>query len=136
MFTRRRVLAGATALGGGALLPGIAQAKGSVTAAIYPGTWEDAYRAIVTPALKKTYDVDLELQPLFAVDEVATSIGSVTGAGSQPGPMSAPTTASSRMPSTVEASTPYPRRTLLGSPVSGSTGRLTRSRAPTPRTVG
>ncbi|SJZ37449.1 putative spermidine/putrescine transport system substrate-binding protein [Enhydrobacter aerosaccus] len=71
MFTRRRVLAGATALGGAALLPTIAAAKGGLTAAIYPGTWEDAYRAIVIPALKKTYDVDLELQPLFAVDEVA-----------------------------------------------------------------
>ena len=71
MFTRRKVLAGATALGGTALLPAIAHAKGSIAAATYPGTWEDAYRSIVAPALKKKYDVELELQPLFAVDQVA-----------------------------------------------------------------
>ncbi len=71
MFTRRNLLAGATALGGAALLPGLAHAKGSIAAATYPGTWEDAYRAIVAPALKKKYDIELELQPLFAVDQVA-----------------------------------------------------------------
>ena len=71
MFSRRSLLAGATALGGASLLPAIARAKGGVVAATYPGTWEDAYRAIVTPALKKKDDIDLELQPLFAVDQVA-----------------------------------------------------------------
>lgn len=71
MFSRRRLLAGATALGGAAFLPSIAHAKGSVAAAIYPGTWEEAFRAIVAPALKKKDSVDLELQPLFAVDQVA-----------------------------------------------------------------
>jgi putative spermidine/putrescine transport system substrate-binding protein len=71
MFTRRSLLAGATALGSVSLLPAIAHAKGSVVAATYPGTWEEAYRAIVAPALKKKDDIDLELQPLFAVDQVA-----------------------------------------------------------------
>jgi putative spermidine/putrescine transport system substrate-binding protein len=71
MFSRRSLLAGATALGGASLLPTLAHAKGSVTAAIYPGTWEEAYRSIVVPALKKDSDVELELQPLFAVDQVA-----------------------------------------------------------------
>lgn len=71
MFSRRSLLAGATALGGTSLLPAIAYAKGSVASAIYPGTWEDAYRAIVAPALKKKDAVDLELQPLFAVDQIA-----------------------------------------------------------------
>lgn len=71
MIRRRSLLAGATALGGASLLPAIAWAKGSVTAATYPGTWEDAYRGIVTPALKKAFDIDLELAPLFAVDQVA-----------------------------------------------------------------
>jgi putative spermidine/putrescine transport system substrate-binding protein len=68
---RRSLLAGASALGGAAMLPSIAHAKGSVTAATYPGAWEDAYRAIVAPMLKKTADIDLELAPLFAVDQVA-----------------------------------------------------------------
>ena len=71
MFSRRSLLAGATALGGGALLPSLAYAKGSVAAATYPGVWEEAYRAIVAPALKKKDDIDLELQALFAVDQVA-----------------------------------------------------------------
>ena len=39
MFTRRTLLAGAGALGGASLLPGLAHAKGSVTATTYPGTW-------------------------------------------------------------------------------------------------
>ena len=69
--TRRHVLAGAAAIGGLGLLPGTAQAKGSVTAATYPGTWEDAYRSLVAPALKKAHDIDLEMQPLFAVDQIA-----------------------------------------------------------------
>lgn len=71
MFNRRSLLAGATALGGASLLPSLAHAKGSVTAATYPGSWEDAYRSIVAPALKKAYNIDLELQPLFAVDQIA-----------------------------------------------------------------
>ena len=71
MISRRHLLAGATALGGASLLPSIAYAKGSVAAAIYPGTWEEAFRAIVAPALKKKDSIDLELQPLFAVDQVA-----------------------------------------------------------------
>lgn len=71
MFSRRSLLASATALGGVSLLPAIAHAKGSVASAIYPGTWEDAYRAIVAPALKNKDAIDLELQPLFAVDQIA-----------------------------------------------------------------
>ena len=68
---RRRVLVGAGALGAAVMLPSPASAKGSVTAAIYPGTWDEAYRSIVAPALKKAKDVDLALEPLFAVDQIA-----------------------------------------------------------------
>lgn len=71
MFSRRTLLAGATALGGTSLLPSIAHAKGSVAGAVYPGTWEEAYRTVVAPALKKKDNVELELQPLFAVDQIA-----------------------------------------------------------------
>ena len=70
MFNRRSLLAGATALGGASLLPGLAHAKGSVTATTYPGTWEDAYRTVVAPLLKKKEDIELELAPLFAMDQV------------------------------------------------------------------
>src|SRR6266581_2177124 len=70
MFNRRKLLAGATALGGATLLPNAAFAKGGLVATTYPGSWEDAYRAIVTPMLKKQADIDLELAPLFAMDQI------------------------------------------------------------------
>src|SRR5262249_56101993 len=57
-------------LGGGSLLADLGFAKGTLTATTYPGTWEDAYRAIVMPALKKKEDIDLELAPMFAMDQV------------------------------------------------------------------
>lgn len=71
MFSRRNLLAGGTALAGASLLPAVAHAKGSVTAAIYPGTWEEAFRKVIAPVLKKKYDIELEMQPLFAVDQIA-----------------------------------------------------------------
>jgi putative spermidine/putrescine transport system substrate-binding protein len=70
MFNRRKLLAGATVLGGASLLPHAAFAKGNLVATTYPGTWEEAYRAVVTPMLKKKDDIDLELAPLFAMDQV------------------------------------------------------------------
>jgi putative spermidine/putrescine transport system substrate-binding protein len=69
-FNRRSLLAGVTALGGASFLPSIAHAKGSVIATTYPGTWEDAYRTVVAPMLKKKDDIDLELAPLFAMDQI------------------------------------------------------------------
>lgn len=69
-FSRRNLLAGATALGGISFLPGLAHAKGSIVATTYPGTWEDAYRGVVAPMLKKKEDIDLELAPLFAMDQI------------------------------------------------------------------
>jgi putative spermidine/putrescine transport system substrate-binding protein len=68
---RRTLLVGAGALAAVSALPSPVLAKESVTAAIYPGTWDEAYRGIVAPALKKAKDVDLALEPLFAVDQIA-----------------------------------------------------------------
>lgn len=70
-ISRRDLLAGAGALGLAASLPLSARAAGSLTAAIYPGTWEEAYRGVVAPALKKSADVDIAFDSLFAVDQVA-----------------------------------------------------------------
>ena len=70
-LTRRQFLISAAATYGATMLGGPAHAKGSVTAAMYPGTWEEAFRAHVVPVLKKTHDVDLEMTPLFAVDQIA-----------------------------------------------------------------
>jgi putative spermidine/putrescine transport system substrate-binding protein len=47
-----------------------ALARGSVTAAIYPGAWDEAFRTHVAPALKRTHNVDLAMEPLFAVDQI------------------------------------------------------------------
>src|SRR6266403_768006 len=48
--TRRQFLAGAAATVAAIAGARPAQAKGSVTAAMYPGTWEEAFRAHVVPA--------------------------------------------------------------------------------------
>lgn len=69
--TRRTIMKAAAAVGGTTLLGQPAYAKGSVTAAIYPGNWDEQYRAIVAPALKKAHGIDLALEPLFAVDQIA-----------------------------------------------------------------
>src|SRR5262249_36727659 len=69
--TRRDFLAAAAVTLGALALSRPAHAKGAVTAAMYPGTWEEAFRAHVVPALKQAHDVDLEMTPLFAVDQIA-----------------------------------------------------------------
>ncbi|MBM3809779.1 MAG: extracellular solute-binding protein [Acidimicrobiia bacterium] len=70
-YTRRKFLAASAVVGSGSLVWRPAYAKGSVTAAMYPGTWEEAYRTHVAPALKKAHNVDLGMTPLFAVDQIA-----------------------------------------------------------------
>jgi len=70
-MNRRDLWTGAAALGLAGLLPLRAHAAGSVTAAIYPGSWEEAYRGVLAPALKKSADIDVAFDPLFAVDQVA-----------------------------------------------------------------
>src|SRR2546428_6013867 len=69
--SRREFLGGAGgtfgSLGTGRRAPG----RGPVPAAMYPGTWEEAFRAHVMPALKASHDIDLEMTPLFAVDQIA-----------------------------------------------------------------
>lgn len=67
-LTRRQLAAGTLSFG---LASSRARAAGSLTAAIYPGTWEEAYRGVVAPALKKAADVDVSFDSLFAVDQVA-----------------------------------------------------------------
>lgn len=71
MTTRRHFIAGAGAAGLVLAAPSIVRASGSMTAAIYPGTWDEAYRSIVAPLLKQRHNVDVAFDPLFAVDQVA-----------------------------------------------------------------
>jgi putative spermidine/putrescine transport system substrate-binding protein len=67
----RRPLLGGLAAAATIGLARPARAAGTVSAAIYPGAWEDAFRSLVAPALKARHDVTLEMQPLFAVDQIA-----------------------------------------------------------------
>lgn len=70
-ISRRTLLQGAAALGATAALPvSQAHAAGSLAAAIYPGTWDEAYRTVVAPLLKEKHGVDVAFDPLWAVDQV------------------------------------------------------------------
>ena len=69
-FSRRHLLQATAALGAAAAFPMPALAKGSMSAAMYPGTWDEAYRAVVAPLLKSVHGVDIAYDPLFAVDQV------------------------------------------------------------------
>lgn len=68
---RRAALLGATAALAAPRLARAQRRGGSVTSAIYPGAWEEAYREHVAPPLKRMHNIDLEMQPLFAVDQIA-----------------------------------------------------------------
>ncbi|WP_159993265.1 extracellular solute-binding protein [Roseomonas sp. 18066] len=71
-LSRRTVLGATLGLAGAALLPGRpARAAGSMTAAVYPGGWDEALRAVLSPALKQAHGVDVAYEPLFAVDQIA-----------------------------------------------------------------
>jgi len=70
-LSRRVLLAGGAVLATTMLLPRHALAAGRVVTPAYPGPWEEAYRAVVLPAVKKTADVDTVITPLLALDQVA-----------------------------------------------------------------
>lgn len=70
VLSRRALLTGAAALGAAGFLPRTAHAAGSLSAAIYPGTWDEAYRSIVAPLLKSKHGIDVAFDPLWAVDQV------------------------------------------------------------------
>ena len=73
VISRRALLCGGAVLATTAITipPRFAAAGGRVVAPAYPGPWEEAYRAVVLPALKKTMDVDTVLTPLLSLDQVA-----------------------------------------------------------------
>jgi putative spermidine/putrescine transport system substrate-binding protein len=70
-LTRRTLLAGGAVLATTTVLSRLASAAGRIVSPVYPGPWEEAYRAVVLPAVKKTQDVDTVLTPLLALDQVA-----------------------------------------------------------------
>jgi putative spermidine/putrescine transport system substrate-binding protein len=67
---RRRHLLGA-AMAGAALPFGGARAQGtSMTAAVYPGGWDEALREVLAPRLREQ-GITVAFEPLFAVDQIA-----------------------------------------------------------------
>lgn len=71
-LTRRHLMGAALGTLGAAGLPfRPARAAGSMTAAVYPGGWDEALRAVLAPALKQAHGVDVAFEPLFAVDQIA-----------------------------------------------------------------
>lgn len=67
---RRRHLMGA-ALAGAALPWGAARAQTAMTAAVYPGGWDEALRAVLAPRLREAHNINVAFEPLFAVDQIA-----------------------------------------------------------------
>lgn len=74
--SRRHVIAG---LGGLVALPGLsagpARAAGSIVAAAFPSSWEDAYRAIIAPLVKQR-GTELVVSPALAQDQLAKLLAS------------------------------------------------------------
>jgi len=67
---RRRMLLGAT-LAGAALPWEAARAQAAMTAAVYPGGWDEALRAVLAPRLREAHNINVAFEPLFAVDQIA-----------------------------------------------------------------
>jgi putative spermidine/putrescine transport system substrate-binding protein len=71
VISRREFVVGSTAAGLAALQTAPAHAAGPLTATIYPGPWEEAYREIVVPRLKRARNIDVTLYPLLSADQIA-----------------------------------------------------------------
>jgi putative spermidine/putrescine transport system substrate-binding protein len=61
-------------------LPGLSRAAGKIVATTYPGSFEEAYRAVLVPAFQKATGASATLAPLLGVDQVAK----ITAARSNP----------------------------------------------------
>lgn len=72
-LTRRHVVAGLVAAP--FVASRSARAAGSIVAAAFPGSWEDAYRATVAPVVKAA-GTDLVLAPALAQDQLARLLAS------------------------------------------------------------
>lgn len=70
-FSRRRFLGSAAAVGAIFASPRTALAAGKIVATTYPGSFEEAYRAVVLPAFEKQTKSSVVLTPLLGVDQVA-----------------------------------------------------------------
>jgi putative spermidine/putrescine transport system substrate-binding protein len=71
-ISRRSLLKiGSSALAAGAFgLPGSSRAAGSIVATTYPGSFDEAFRAVVGPAFSKASGADVTFTPLLGVDQI------------------------------------------------------------------
>jgi putative spermidine/putrescine transport system substrate-binding protein len=75
-FSRRQIMGGGAALVGAPFLgAGRAHAAGSIIAAAFPSSWEDAYRSIVAPLVKQR-GTELVVSPALAQDQLAKLLAS------------------------------------------------------------
>ncbi|MBR0567298.1 extracellular solute-binding protein [Azoarcus sp. L1K30] len=71
-FSRRDFLMAGSALGLGALLPGLARAAGEeLVAATFPGTWNEAHRNILKPAFMKGIDASVVQSIILGTDQIS-----------------------------------------------------------------
>src|SRR5215470_17268251 len=69
---RRALLGGAAALGAVSVLPAGAFAQGKMlVAATFPGTWNEAHRAILAPAFRKATGASVTQSIILGTDQVA-----------------------------------------------------------------
>src|SRR5437660_6449714 len=69
---RRRMLAGAAALGAAAFVPARAFAQGkTLVAATFPGTWNEAHRNILAPAFRRATGATVTQSIILGTDQVA-----------------------------------------------------------------
>ena len=87
-LSRRSLLAAGTAAIGATAFgwPRASRAASSIVATTYPGSFDEAFRAIVGPAFKKTSDANVTFTPLLGVDiktvvTNTTLMGAYRGAG-------------------------------------------------------
>jgi putative spermidine/putrescine transport system substrate-binding protein len=71
-LSRRSLLAlGSSALAAGSLgLPRLARAAGSIVATTYPGSFDEAFKAVVGPAFAKASGGSVSFTPLLGVDQI------------------------------------------------------------------
>jgi len=70
-FSRRDFLMAGSALGLGALMPGLARAADELVAATFPGTWSEAHRNILKPAYQKAGGGSVVQSIILGTDQIA-----------------------------------------------------------------
>ncbi|KQS79865.1 MULTISPECIES: ABC transporter substrate-binding protein [unclassified Methylobacterium] len=69
---RRSLLAGALTLGAAQAFPGLSHAQArKLVFATFTGSWEEAHRAVLVPAFRKSSGGDVILDPMLSVDQIA-----------------------------------------------------------------